>query len=71
LTPEQIYRADLSRRVKAARKAHGWTQRALAYHAKIGTRSVYRFEAGEDVNWSTVVKILAVLRVEPTMGEER
>jgi len=71
LTQEQLFRAALCRRVKAARKAHGWTQRALAARAQIGTRSVYRFEAGEDVNWSTVVKILAVLRVEPTMGEER
>ena len=47
--------------VRQARRARGWTMEDAARAAGIGTRTLLRFEQGEAVRPTTVVKIARAL----------
>lgn len=60
LTPADV-EAGLARRVRAARRARGWTQAELAERSALSVATVARFEASGQGQVSSFVRICAAL----------
>ena len=58
------YLAEISSRVKSYRIDYPMTQKELADKSGISVRSIARFEAGEDIQFSNLIKILCALELE-------
>ena len=52
---------ELEKFVLLQRRARGWNQEELANRAQVTRMTIYRIEAGENVNVLTAEKILAAL----------
>ena len=63
---EHILR-DFGSRVAQCRINRGLTQAELAEQAGVGKRTVERFEAGSDVQLSTLVRLLNVLELDKNL----
>ncbi|RRD05197.1 helix-turn-helix domain-containing protein [Arachnia propionica] len=61
--------APLSRKVREARKARGWSQTELATHAGVSRLTVTRLEAGKSVSSSTLLKVADSLGLRLALHE--
>lgn len=50
--------ADLGRRFRALREAHGWTQQRLSAAARVSRDTIHRLERGDVVDASSLVALL-------------
>lgn len=55
--------AEISERIRQYRIAYPLTQKELAEKTGISLRSITRFEAGEDIQFGNLVKILTALNL--------
>jgi transcriptional regulator with XRE-family HTH domain len=51
-------------RIKAARKAKGWTQEQLAVYADVTSKTVWTAEKGEDVSDKTLRRLGSALGID-------
>lgn len=61
--------ASLSRKVREARKARGWSQTELATKAGVSRLTVTRLEAGKSVSSSTLLKVADSLGLRLALHE--
>jgi predicted transcriptional regulator len=58
--------------IQQLRRAHGLTQRELAYRAGTSQSAIARIEGGdEDITWKRLSSILAAMGDEPVLSSER
>lgn len=63
----QAKRQSLTERIKAYRISYPMTQKELAEKTGISLRSISRFESGEDITATNLIKILTALNLDKNL----